>query len=419
MLHPAPRFHGVFQAGMIFGLFILFLMGMSIPSHAEVNLYGYFSVNYEDVGETPDGSNDPGEFAYPHFNLMMQSKLSDQVRTFISLAGDDASTVNVRNIWGEYFVRDYLKFRVGKVYRPFGLFNEKLDAVPTYLGIEPPELFDGDHLMLPRTGTLMVHGFLPVGNNSINYALMTGNKEVLDEGKPISWDLRYNLGSSWIFGTSGYYSEEKGSPIGVGEGPPPGGILPWMASDTYTVLGGYIQTRWDQFTIKAAYWTANHDAVRDPEQVALLSNAGLNTTQLERFGLDNYDPTNPTDLSMIKTDGSYTVSTYYIRLGYTLPEGTIPGFSWEVTPFVFWDSYSNPETIASKTFGGDNEAGLAEDGVFQKPTTGIVLKPSSNVAFKIDASSHMYKWVDPTDPGAGSKSVSYQEIRFDVSYLFR
>ena len=39
---------------------------------------------------------------------------------------------------------DHFKLRTGKIYRPFGQFNELLDAVPTYLGMEPPELFDKD-----------------------------------------------------------------------------------------------------------------------------------------------------------------------------------------------------------------------------------------------------------------------------------
>lgn len=385
-----------------------------------LNIYGYFSVNYEDVGKTPDGGNDPGEFSFPHLNLMVQSRLADAFRIYLNFAGDDGEAVEVRNYWGEYAAADYLKFRLGKIYRPFGLFNEKLDAVPTYLGIEPPELFDGDHLLLPRTGILMVHGSLPVSNNTLEYSFMTGNKEVIDEGKPMSWDLNFNIANKTTIGTSGYFSKEPGSPIEVGEGSPPGGVLPWMASDKYTVFGGYLKTQWRTFTLKAAYWTADHDAIRDPAQVAALVYTDLNQRQIERFGLATYDPlTAADDYSMINTDADYTVSTYYIRFGYTIPGGTINGVNWDITPFFFWDYYENPETVASKSFGGDNEAGVSDDGKFTKPTIGVAVKPISNVTFKVDASSHLYKWTDPDNLSAGSQNVHYEEIRFDLSYFFK
>ena len=269
-------------------ILVLMLILFSNNAYAGIGLkmYGYFSINYEDVAETPDGGNDPGEFSYPHLNLMFSSKISDEFRIYMNLAGDDAEGVEVRNYWGEYIHSDMFKIRMGEVYRPFGLFNEKLDAVPTYLGIEPPELFDGDHLMLPRTGILMIHGSVPMGNNLAKYAVMTGNKEVIDTGKPVSWDLNLNFGQDLTIGTSGYYSKEPGSPIGVGDGSPPGGILPWMASDEYTVLGGYAKYKHGNFTLKAAYWTANHDAVRDPDAVSALAASGtyLNKRQRERFG---------------------------------------------------------------------------------------------------------------------------------------
>jgi len=383
-----------------------------------VNTYGYFSVNYQETGDAPDGSNDPGEFSFPHLNLMMQSKLSDNFRVYLNLSGDGGENIDVRNYWGEYAAADYLKFRMGKVYRHFDLFNEKLDAVPTYLGIEPPELWDKDHLMLPRTGIFMVHGSVAMNSNMFKYSITTGNKEVIDKGKPISWDFNYNIGYKTTFGTSGYYSKEQGSPIAVGEGSPPGGILPWMAKDKYTVLGGYLKTQWKAFTVEAAYWTADHKAVRDPESVVMLLDAGLNDRQMQRFGLDTYDPNNPADVSMIKTNGDYTINTYYARFGYTIPGGTIKGISWEMTPFFFLDWYENAETIAKKKFGGDNEAGVADDGKFLKPTLGIALKPIPAVAFKFDASSHMYKWTNPENPGDGSKNVHYEEFRVDLSYYF-
>ncbi|MBN2008486.1 hypothetical protein JW960_03975 [candidate division KSB1 bacterium] len=389
---------------------LLFNGTKQLSAQDKVNIYGYFSVNYENVGKEPDGNNSPGEFSFPHLNVMMQSRLSDQFRMYINLAGDGGGTLAVRNYWGEYVWRDYLKFRAGKIYRPFGLFNEKLDAVPTYLGIEPPELFDNDHLMLPRTGEVMVHGNIPMNDNTLKYAVMIGNKEVIDEGKAFSWDLNLSHSNKLIIGTSGYHSDESGAPQSIGEGSPSGGVLPWMARDKYTVLGGYFQGKVSNLTVKAAYWAANHDAVRDAASIVSLDQiTGLNAIQRNRFGLTKYDQSS--DINDIVTNVSYSVKTYYIRLGYTIAGGTIPAIKWETTPFIFWDFYENPETIAKKTYGGDNEAGLADDGKFAKPTIGIAIKPIYNVALKIDASTHMYKW--------NGDDVSYKEIRFDLSYFFK
>jgi hypothetical protein len=390
-------------------LLIVFMISFDAGAQG-LNVYGYFSVNYENVSKEPDGNNSPGEFTFPHLNVMMQSQVSDQFRIYINLAGDGANEVTVRNFWGEYVMKDYLKLRAGKSYRPFDLYNEKLDAVPTYLGIEPPELFDKDHLMLPRTGELMVHGNIPVGPNTLKYAVMVGNKEVIDEGKAVSWDLNFSHSNELIIGTSGYHSNEPGAPQSLGDGSPSGGVLPWMAKDNYTVYGGYFHGKLHNLTLKTAYWMANHDAERDPNAIVTLDGlTGLNSAQRTRFGLTTYDQSH--NINDIVTDASYKIKTYYIQFGYTIPSGMIPAITWELTPFAFWDYYENPETIAKKTYGGDNEAGLSDDGKFSKPTIGIAIKPIYNVALKIDASSHLYKW--------NGDNVHYEEVRIDLSYFFK
>lgn len=394
-------------------ILLLIIAISSSNSYASVNIYGYFSVNYEDTGEEPGGGNPPGEFAFPHFNLMMQSQLSDQFRVYMNFAGDGAEYLEVRNYWGEYVYKDYLKFRAGKIYRPFDLFNEKLDAVPSYLGIEPPELFDKDHLMLPRTGEFLVHGNVFLSGNALRYSLMTGNKEVIDSDKPISWDLNYNMGDRFVFGTSGYYSG-KASLIGDPGDLPKGGILPWMESDSYSVYGAYAQARWNKLTVQAAFWTGSHDAVRDPSRTLdVINNAGINQSQLERFLLDD---NLPATLANIDPNGDYTVNTYYLRFGYNIPGGTFPWMKWEMIPYFFWDYYSNPETIAEKDFGGDNEAGVASDGKFDKITLGVSIKPTDDIAIKLDGSSHIYNWYNSSGE---EESTSYQEVRLDVSFFFK
>ena len=390
-------------------LAILFLITPCLFAQSNINMYGYFSVNYEQVGKLPDGEKPVGEYSYPHMNLMLQSSLTDEFRVYVNMAGDGANEINLRNFWGEYTIRDYFKIRVGKIYRPFGIYNEKLDATPTYLGIEPPELFDNDHLLVPRTNEVMLHGRIPFGANTVKYSFMTGNKEVIDSGKNASWDLNVDFSNKVTIGTSGYYSNEKGSPKAIGEGSPDGGILPWMAQDKNTSLGGYLQSKLNKLTVKAAYWVANHDATRDAAGVLdLYHSTYLNERQMSRFGLDQYEATG--NINSISTVGDYTIKTWYLRLGYTIPGGTIQNIKWDIIPYAFWDYYENPETIASKTYGGDNEAGVSDDGKFAKPTIGIALKPSYKVAIKLDASTHLYQW--------NGEDAHYEEVRFDVSFFF-
>ncbi|MBT9547952.1 MAG: hypothetical protein IV090_21360 [Candidatus Sericytochromatia bacterium] len=71
---------------------------------------------------------------------------------------------------------------------------------------------------------------------------------------------------------------------------------------------------------------------------------------------------------------------------------------------------SHPETIANKTYGGDNESGLSDDGIFFKPSLGVVYRPSTNIVLKLDSSMHIQKFNGAT--------TMYPEVRFDASFAF-
>jgi len=288
------------------------------------------------------------------------------------------------------------------------LYNEILDAVPTYIGIEPPELFDKDHLILSRETLVMVHGMMPLGDGDIRYSFSVDNGEGGPTGEdniPIGFDLRYewNL-SSYLVGLSGYSSNgDTTSDVKVGEGSPRTGVLPWMAADDFTVIGGYGQFELDTWTLQGAYWLSSHDAVRDHEAVAIVvDEANINSFQRARFLIN---PDAAASFDNINTNGDYDVKTWYVRVGksYHTDYG-------EFVPYAQWDSYDNPETIKSKTYGGDNEAGLADDGKFTKSTLGIIYRPMPQVAVKFDTSTHFQEF--------NGKSESSSEIRLDVSYIF-
>lgn len=385
----------------------------------DTRFYGYIDSYWEKVANTPAGVNgagdtvfesNPHEFDVLNLHVMVQGTILNRFRYFVNLAGPGSggstsdTAIAIRNAWVEAdIVRDAFVVRVGKTYRRFGLYNEILDATPTFIGIEPPELFDNDHLMLTRTTNLMIHGAIPFGENVFSYSLATGNDERSSDQVPLGLDVHLDFGTTFRVGSSFYSSNGDAAPSrSVGQGSPGGGVVNWMRNDEFLVFGGYLQVTWDAFIFQAAYWQAVHNATRDPDQVALLPTtcgAGmdcLNARQLERFF----------NAGVPDTDGDYSVRTFYVRTGYEFDLGG-PG---TLTPYGQFDYYSNPETVASKSAGGDNEAGLADNGEFFKLTAGAIYRPIPAVALKVDGSAHIQQFNNST--------VIYPEIRVSLSYLW-
>lgn len=386
-------------------------------------IYGYIESYWEKVGATPTGGldgegntiweNNPYAFDVPDLHVMIKGNWGESYDYFLNLAargaGDPASDagVEVPNAWLEAkLYQNYVKVRAGKLYRKFDLYNEILDATPTYIGIEPPELFDKDHLMLTRTTNLMLLGVLGMGDATLNWSFTTGNDEKQADQIPVGCDLNVDYRSLIKVGASLYTSNGDAVPSrGMGDGSPKGGVVNWMASDKYTVAGGYVEVTTGDLIVQAAGYRANHVAVRDPEKVLQLVDAGINHDQAERFGLTSATPV----VGDILTDVTYSALTYYLRAGYTFTLGTGEQ-NWSLTPYAQYDFYSNPETIAKKTFGGDNEAGLSDDGKFTKATFGVVIRPTYAIALKVDGSTHSLL--------ANDKQVTYSEIRASLSYLW-
>lgn len=384
-----------------------------------VRIYGFIDAYAEKVAETPAGvgangdtiyESNPYEFDVPNLHFMVQGVIGGKYRYFLNLAAPGSGGVGgdeplgVRNAWVEApILGNSLQIRWGKTYRRFGLYNEILDAVPTFIGIEAPELFDNDHLMVTRTTNLMIHGNLPIAGNTLQYAVMTGNDERADGAVPIGGDLRFKWGSKLQIGSSFYTSGGDATPTrAVGDGSPKGGVINWMSEDQYMVFGGYAELKVDGLIVQGAFWQASHEGKRDPGSVLQLVDAGLNQRQLRRFGLTGANPTE----GDVVVDANYDVITYYLRAGYAF--NTSAG---EITPYLQWDHYENPETIANKSFGGDGEAGLTDDGAFQKATLGAIWRPISPVALKVDGSAHIQDY--------NGEQIIYPEVRFSLSYFWQ
>jgi hypothetical protein len=222
---------------------------------------------------------------------------------------------------------------------------------------------------------------------------------------PVGGDLNYVFGDgNYVVGVSGYTSSGyTTSDVKLGSGSPKSGVLPWMAGDKFSAYGGYAEVKTAQWTLQAEFWQAPHTIERDPAKVvSVINNAGVNAAQQARFLLN---PAGAVAVGNVRANDTYTVQTWYFRGGYSFETSL-----GELAPYAQWDWYKNTETISSKTYGGDEEAGEADDGQFNKATLGVVFRPIPEIAMKLDGSSHMYK-LNGTD-------VSYIEVRFDISFVF-
>ncbi len=393
---------------------MIMLLSLELSAQNKLNIYGYFSTRlakkYETTG--PSGAayeSSLFEWTSPFFNIMMQDQLNENFKIFINLNGADG-TLKVRNYWGEYSLNNMLNFRIGKIYRKFGLYNEILDAVPTYYGIEAPELIDEDHLLLSRTTTVMVYGSFNLPGGDFNYSFTTDNGEggIVKNAIPLGFDFNYKFrGGDYKIGTSGYVSGGAAVPdVTVGGGTPKGGVLPWMAADNFNVFGGYTEMMFGNLLFQFEYWISEHNAQRNPASVVtIVKNAGLSRTQLSRFLVNPAkNPANVTEGDVIQFT-NYSIQTWYVKVGYSFETGI-----GEIAPYVQWDWYSNPEIIAKKEYGGDNEAGVTDDGSFNMSTVGIVYRPIPAVAVKFEQGFHFYI--------QDAQNVRYPDLRLDISYIF-
>lgn len=386
------------------GIIAIGLMLSSLQANANMNtrIYGYIDGYFEAAEDSPqigtsEGSKNPLTYDVPNIHMIVMSS-KDSYKSYFNISGGGAEELDVRNAWVEKEIfGEKLAFRLGEMYRKFGLYNEILDATPTYIGIEPPEMFDGDHLFLTRTTNAMFHGQFDLGaDKKISYSVTTGNDERKSDAVPVGVDVNYTVGTNWKVGASYYNSGGQAKSDSDGTAPGSGGVLAWMAHDTFDVTGAYVQYTDANWIVQLESTVTNHDAVRDSGRVTTICNdATLNSRQRARFNCGG----------TLDLDGDYEASTTYLRVGHVIPltEGSI-------TPYAQYDVYENKEMIWEEDFGGDNEGGLADDGRFEKWTLGTVYRPDFNVAMKADYSQHVQK--------VNGKQDNYGEIRFSFSYFW-
>ncbi|HEX4627677.1 MAG TPA: hypothetical protein VH137_02720, partial [Gemmatimonadales bacterium] len=130
-----------------------------------LKLYGFFDTELHAANQ-PGGP--PWSFDQHHVNVVSIYNLDAHWRVFTEVEWEHAALVQLEQGVLEFKHTDALQLKVGKFLPPFGLYNLRRDATPTFLSVAAPNAIYGEHsnpmglsqLLVPEFGT----GLAVLGN---------------------------------------------------------------------------------------------------------------------------------------------------------------------------------------------------------------------------------------------------------------
>lgn len=195
-----------------------------------IKINGYASVEFEkQTGD--EGKGDPnGSFDADGVDLVINALLTDRLRFGTDLTWehgpateDGRGNVAVEYAFMEYFVRDWLKLRAGKMFVPFGLYNEIHTAKPLFLTVKEPfstektDKLGSPVRFFPRWGAgLAAMGSGRIGRSDFDYSIQVSNGENEVENpfekddntaKAVAARLRFQPAKGLWLGASAYRDE--------------------------------------------------------------------------------------------------------------------------------------------------------------------------------------------------------------------
>ncbi|MEO9849755.1 MAG: porin [Reichenbachiella sp.] len=161
---------------LMVGLFLLLGQASLAQLAEKIRINGYSSFEYEYM-ISDEGKGDPnGSFDADLIDIVINVDITSNLRFATDLTWEHGSAsedglgnVAVEYAFPEYTVRNWLKFRAGKMFVPFGIYNEIHTAKPAFLAVkEPlstnkPQKFGAADRFYPRWAT----GISVLGNFSI------------------------------------------------------------------------------------------------------------------------------------------------------------------------------------------------------------------------------------------------------------
>ncbi len=180
--------------------------GLSAPSAMAVtmdqlDIHGYFSFEYENHISGDAGGDNYGSFDLDLFDLVMNFQLSEKVRVATDITWEHGTATEdtrgnaaVEYAFAEYTVSEQLKFRAGKMFTHFGIYNEIHTAKPATLTVKEPlstnknNKLGSDYRFYPRWNTgVAILGGSEIGENYVDYIVQIANGED-DEVNPYEED---------------------------------------------------------------------------------------------------------------------------------------------------------------------------------------------------------------------------------------
>jgi hypothetical protein len=214
--------------GVVVGLASSSILAASLD---EIDVNGYFSFEYE---ETLDGNggDENGSFDLDLFDLVLNFNLSNQLRVATDITWehgtateDDRGNAAVEYAFAEYTINDLVKFRAGKMFTHFGIYNEIHTAKPATLTVKEPlstnknNKLGSEFRFYPRWNTgLALLGEGELAEKEIDYILQISNgdddelnpyEEDANTSKALNGRLRLQYNDDLNLGASFYHDSQN------------------------------------------------------------------------------------------------------------------------------------------------------------------------------------------------------------------
>lgn len=182
------------RTGPIFTILVCLLV--AAPAAAidwdKIAINGYTSFEFEKQLDKSGGGDKNGSFDSDGFDLVLNFQISDKVRAATDFTWehgaateDDRGNVAVEYAFIEYTFSDLAKVRVGKMFTPFGVFNQIHTAKPAFLSVKeaastnkPDRIVEDAEVFFPRWGAgIALQGDGSIGWRQFDYDILVANGE--------------------------------------------------------------------------------------------------------------------------------------------------------------------------------------------------------------------------------------------------
>jgi hypothetical protein len=196
---------------------------------------GYTSFEFERMlAPKGEGAGDPnGSFDADEFDLVLNFNASDKIRATTDLTWEHGAATednrgNIAMEYGfvEYTITDLAKIRVGKMFTPFGLFNQIHTAKPAFLSVKEPastnkpeRIVTDAQRFFPRWGAgIAVQGDGTVSGRQFDYDVLLANgeqdgtnpyEEDNNKSKSLTGRFRFEPTENLKLGASMYYDNSS------------------------------------------------------------------------------------------------------------------------------------------------------------------------------------------------------------------